>query len=328
MVGYRWLVVLLCLALSCSSSGVSVDLREAPDADVRALPPDLSSDRAVADLPDVSTADASLTVMTFNVLCFFCDDVEYDPWEDRIGYFTDIFERHQPDLIGLQELLFYEGELEPILAQNPAYSAIYFSDETQDLFKEYADATILYRTERFEEVEKGFYWLSETPDEPLSGGWADSNLPRLVAWAHLRQLSDSTDLYFASTHFDNNPPNQEMSAPLFVERTAEWALQMPAIVVGDFNAKPDSPAYQTLVTPHPELGIQLLNTFDLAPEWAVAANQEPPPPYDPAHRIDHIFVAGDLPWQTTNWIVDMHVYGPESRYPSDHFAVVSTFARP
>ena len=328
----RWIIAVLVgvavLAAACSSNGGKADLPAALDIAAEKTAPDGTSDVDFVELTEVLRPDATLTVMTFNVLCFFCNDVEYDPWEDRLGYFTDIFQRHDPDLIGLQELLFFKGELEPILEQNPAYSALYFKDETQDLFKEYADAAILYRTDRFEVVQNGCYWLSETPDVPLSGGWADSNLPRLVAWAHLRQLSDGSELYFASTHFDNNSPNQEMSAPIFVEHTASWATNMPAIVVGDFNSRPDSPAYQTLISPHSATNIQLLNTFDLAADWAIATNQTPLPAYDPAHRIDHIFVAGDHPWSAFDWAVDMYTYGPQDRYPSDHFAIIATLTLP
>jgi len=260
--------------------------------------------------------------MTFNVLCFFCDDINYDPFEQRLDYFGDILHRHDPDLVGFQELLFAD-EVDELLARKPDYEAIFFADESQPLFEEYADATIFFRADRFEAVAKGFYWLSETPDIPVSGGWASANLPRLVTWAHLVQKSDDRHLYFATTHVDNNPPNQEMSAPLIVERTGEWSALMPAIIVGDFNSKPDSPAYAILTAPAEEPGGQFLNTFDLADQWMVETNQEPPPAWEPDDRIDHLFVAGDTPWQVPLWVVDMHVYGPEDRYPSDHFAMVA-----
>lgn len=290
-------------------------------------------DAAVADLAlveaddgdlretDVEPEPPELVVMTYNVLCSFCN-VDYDPWEERLGYFGDIIARHDPDLIGLQELFLAE-EVEQFLEVATGYEALWWQDPEQVYFKDYADAVVLYRRERFELVDNGFYWLSETPDEPLSGGWAEANLPRLVAWAHLRQLSDGAQLYFASTHFDNNPPNQEMSAPLFVERTSQWALEMPAIVVGDFNSKPESPAYGLLEAVHEGSGVQLLNTFALAEEWFVDSNQNPVPEYDPAHRIDHIFVAGDLSWSVSSWVVDTWVYGPHKMYPSDHLAIVA-----
>ena len=321
-----WAAIMLCtLSLGCNQASSANDITQ---ADVRVAEVHDAGGGTDVLVEDLTAADAppqpapGLRVMTFNVLCFFCNDVEYDPWEERLVYFGDLFARHEPDLIGLQELLF-EEEVEQILEVAPNYSALFFEDDEQDLFKDYADATILYRTDRFEVVDNGFYWLSETPDVPLAGGWADTNLPRLVAWAHLLQLADSREFYFATTHFDNNPPNQEMSAPLFVERTAVWSAKMPAIVVGDFNSKPNSPAYATLAAPADSAHLTLLNPFDLAQEWRVEANVETLPAYDPSHRIDHIFVAGEADWKVPEWVVDMHVYGPDDRYPSDHLAMVA-----
>ncbi len=314
-------ILVLC---GCAVESPSVGDPDAAPREVESqeLTPSDSSSTDGQDAADAVVAPAAIRVMTFNVLCFFCNDIDYDPWEERLLYFGDLFARHAPDLVGLQELLFAD-EVAQVLEQAPGYAALFFQDDTQPLFKAYADATILYRTDRFELVDNGFYWLSETPDVPLSGGWADTNLARLVAWAHLRRIEDGQHLTFASTHFDNNPPNQEMSAPLFVQRTREQAAEMPVIVVGDFNSKPASAAYAILAAPAEDPALTLKNTFDLAETWAVVTNQEPPPAYDPNHRIDHLFVAGEADWRVSSWDVDMTVYGPHDRYPSDHFAMVA-----
>lgn len=282
---------------------------------------DLDADAAQDAASDTTPAPTSVRVMTFNVLCSFCGKEGYDSWSERLVYFADLFARHDPDLIGLQEL-FTPEEVETILADTPGYEALFFEGVMGPLMLDfYPDAAILYRSERFEVVESGFYWLAETPDEPWSAGWAETNLPRLVAWAHLRQIEDGRDLYFATTHFDNNPPNQDMSAPLFVERSRVWAEEMPVILTGDFNSQPTDPAYATLVA---EAGDRTLrNTFELSESWAVDHNQPVEPAWDPIHRIDHIFVAGSAPWQVPTWVVDLHVYGPDDTYPSDHFAMMA-----
>ena len=63
-------------------------------------------------------------------------------------------------------------------------------------------------------VVVGSYWLSPTPDEPWTFGWAGTSFWRLVTWARLRYRDGTGELYAATTHVDNNHPNQEMSAPL------------------------------------------------------------------------------------------------------------------
>lgn len=264
-----------------------------------------------------------LTVMTFNVLCSFCNLRDFDPWSERLADFGDIFRRHDPDLIGLQELspppINNGMEVEQLLAQAPGRTALFFDAAPG----RYPDATILYRTSRFVVLEHGAYWLSPTPDVPMSTGFAKTQLPRLVVWARLRDTAaGDRELYFATTHFDNNSPSQEKSAPLVQERTAPFAANEPVIVVGDFNSRPDSTAYRILTT-DTSRGLVFQNTFDLT-DWHIVTNQDPAPAYDINDRIDHIFLAGTgVTWSVRDWTADLTVYGAKQRYPSDHFPVVA-----
>jgi endonuclease/exonuclease/phosphatase family metal-dependent hydrolase len=268
------------------------------------------------DLPSAPLVPEPMVVMTFNILCSFCDDT-YDPWEDRVGYISDTIARHNPDLVGLQEL-FTGDEVQQLLDLNPDYDALFYSDETTD----YADATIWWRADRYEPIESGFYWLSPAPDTPYSVGFSPPQLPRMVAWVALRELSSGAELLFVDTHFDNNSPSQELSAPLLLERTQARGGELPIIVVGDFNSRPDSAAYAILTGGVAPGELALTNSFDLAAMWSVDSNQDPAPPYDPDIRIDHIFVAGGQ-WSVPWWVVDTWVYGASDLHASDHFAMAT-----
>jgi endonuclease/exonuclease/phosphatase family metal-dependent hydrolase len=269
------------------------------------------------DLPDESPPlPDPMVVMTFNILCSFCDDT-YDPWDDRLGYMADTIARHDPDLFGLQEL-FTADEVQQLLDLMPGYEVLYFMDELTD----YADASIWWRADRYELVDSGFYWLSPAPDTPFSVGFADMQFPRIVAWAHMRELATQGELLFVTTHFDNNSPSQELSAPLLLERTELQAGELPIVVVGDFNSKPDTVAYGILTNGVDGQGFALTNSFDLADSWSVESNQDPAPAYDVDSRIDHIFVAGGA-WSVPSWVVDTWIYGPNDLPTSDHFAMVA-----
>ena len=273
--------------------------------------------------PEYQGGPTTITVMTFNVLCSLCNPDEYDPWDERLDYFADIFERHHPDLIGLQELTFVQ-EVEQMVELNPEYEAICFHDDDGPLFDDYPDATILYRRDLFDVLDQGTYWLSPTPETPWTVGWAPQNIWRLVTWAHLRHRVTGSTFYFATTHFDNNSPNQEMSAPVVLQYTEPWAQDIPVLVVGDFNSQPDSEAYQILTQGVDGAGFHLTNSFDFAETWRVEYNQDPAPEYDPDQRIDHIFTAGQPAWSCSDWVVDLYRYGESDRYPSDHFAIAAT----
>ncbi|MCA9621275.1 MAG: endonuclease/exonuclease/phosphatase family protein [Myxococcales bacterium] len=266
----------------------------------------------------------AMTVMTFNVLCSFCDST-YDPWDDRLGYFADLFSRYDPDLVGLQELAF-EAEVDQLgEALGGTHDPLFF--ENPDNGVVYPDATIFYRRDRFEVVTRGEFWLSPTPDVPSSNGFAPPQLPRLVMWAELRDTASHRTFHFATTHFDNNSPSQELSAPLLLERAAPW-MSKPVIIVGDFNSQPADEAYRILVEGsdgHPGLS----NTQGLAATWSVEHNQPAEPAYDLDERIDHIFCAPQPDdWSVESWAVDLHTYGPDDRYPSDHWAMAARLTPP
>lgn len=261
-----------------------------------------------------------MTVMTFNVLCSLCKTAEYDPWEERLEYFRDIFARHDPDIVGIQELTPLGDEVAQMLDVLPGRAAVYF--EPDDALP-YPDAIIFYKRSRFSVLDSGEYWLSPTPEVPNSTGFASPQLARLVVWAKLRDRAGDRDLLFVTTHFDNNSPSQTLSAPLVKERTAPFAAELPVVVTGDFNSKPGTEAWVTLTT---EVGgFALSDTQALAAEWGVVTNQEPAPDYALDDRIDHVFVGGTpSSWTVSNWNADLTTYGAKGRYPSDHFPITTT----
>jgi len=309
----RLVVLLVALAASaCGASSGAVDAAEATGG-IEAV--EAADDGA----PDAASLPGPLRIVTFNVLCSLCDPA-FDKWSMRLEYFRDLFARHDPDLIGLQELIF-PAEVDQMVALLPhPYAAIYWPGN--DDLNAYPDATVLYRTDRFELLDHGFFWLSPTPDVPGSKGFAASQLIRLVTWTRLKRLADGRELTFATTHFDNNQPSQPLSAPVLLERAEPWAAAGPTVVVGDFNSKPDSPAYQTLVGGVDGQGFHFENAYDLAAGRDLDANLAPPPPWAPENRIDHVFLAGAA-WTCPRWVVDLHKYGEDVLFPSDHRAILA-----
>ncbi len=331
------IMFLAATAAGCSSS----DDNPASDGDADTLiDGDSDGEQAEIDLPDADAepdaedeaveypwSDDTLVAMAFNVMCSFCSNTDggNENWEQRVQHFGDIIARFEPDLIGLQELT-YGTEAQEILDVTSGYQALFGKDlpANEVGWTDYPDATILYREERFTVVESGVYWNSETPDEAWAGGWqSGSAFWRIVAWARLKQISDGREFYFATTHFDNNPPNQDHSAVLALERFAPWAEEHPVIFVGDYNSKPDSTAYATLTQGVDDQGFHFIDTFEIAETWSSTHNQSPAPDYDPSRRIDHIFLGGSAEWGCPWWTVDQTVYGDDDFYPSDHFPIVS-----
>jgi endonuclease/exonuclease/phosphatase family metal-dependent hydrolase len=255
-----------------------------------------------------------LRVMTYNILVDL-DNPDYDPWTDRREGIADTIRRHDPDLVGLQEPI--QGQVDDLLGMCPGYSAVH-----QD--KGFTDATILYRTARFSEGKMNIYWLSPTPEEEYSLGFGNI-LPRMVIRVVLKDRAAGRSFYFITTHFDNTAPSQDRSAPLFLERTEPLAAKLPVVITGDFNSDLDSSAYAMLANGTGSSSFRLINAFDLAPDWSMDTNVDPPPDYDTDRRIDHIFLAGGQ-FACDHWAVDVTTYPPNDRYPSDHFAMAADLA--
>lgn len=319
--------LLSALALACGSASDGAPSDQDSSAEVAEADAAERSDANDAVEVDAGPSGPQpLTVMTFNVLCSFCDpDAAYDPWVDRLDAFADIFARHDPDLLGLQELAFPE-EVAEIEALLPGFLALWYdTPHPNDVLDGYPDALLMVRESRFEVLEQGSYWLSPTPDEPWTTGFADQQLWRLLVWAKLEERESGRVLFVASTHFDNNAPSQDESAPLMVERAQAWMSEAPFIALGDYNCRPGDTAYAALLAAG-SAGHALEDAYELAESPRLGTNQEAPAPWDPEGRIDHILAGPAGAFTALDWVVDLSVYGPKDRFPSDHWPVVATLA--
>ena len=271
-------------------------------------------------------------VMSFNVLCPVCDLRDYPPWNERLSYFREIFERLGPDLVGTQELM-SPGNVNQILELLPGHDVVRLTEaESGEERLSYPDSMIFYRKDRFVLIESGTYWLSQNPDVSFFPAWEPFSLPRVVLWAHFEDTVNCVDFVFINTHFDNNSGNKVPSAELLIERTAPF-VNLPIVVAGDFNSRPDSDSYGVLVGRlGQESPLFLRDTFDLASPWRYESNTLSDQGYGcqglvpndfPACRIDHVFVGGNASWRVDDWVVDLWTYGEPAGFPSDHRAILA-----
>ena len=302
----------LLVARDASGTDSARDFRAAKMAPL----PDEEGTGVYDEEQDVIYAGPTYRVVSFNLMCSVCGG-GYDSWEDRLVYFGEMFDSIDADLIGLQETVF-DFEVDQILAELPGYAASFYRGDGADNFP-YPDATVLYRTDRFDLVESGEYWLSPTPDVPWSKGYSEGQtIPRVVAWVRLYDKQYFQDVYFATTHYDSTHPHQEYSAPQFISQTAVWASEAPVILTGDFNTEPRDPAFNIMTNGVDATGFKLDDVFaQVGNYWNRDFNTDTPPAYDPVSRIDHIFTAGAT-FKTKFWWVDLRKFGPDTLYPSDH----------
>lgn len=183
-----------------------------------------------------------LRVMSFNIRYGSARDGE-DHWEKRRELLFSTIEAFKPDLLGTQEVeAFQADELRKRLAGHG------FVGAGRDDGKEKGEmAPIYFRSDRFEKLDAGHFWLSETPETPGSKGW-DTSLPRVASWVKLRDKASKREFTFLNTHFDHRGKVARLeSAKLVRKRLAALPGNPPAVVTGDFNTGEGSEPYQALV---------------------------------------------------------------------------------
>ncbi len=184
-----------------------------------------------------------LAVMTFNIR-YVNDQDGPNGWAFRKALVLQTIRDFNPDLLGTQEvkpeqLAFLHEQLGKnyiVVAGKPANATPF--GEHQAIFA---------RKDRFELIEHGQFWLSETPDKPGSRGW-DANLPRSVVWARLKDVKrDGATILFLNTHWDHlGEQARQQSGKLVRQWIANNANESSVILTGDFNADADSKAYENL----------------------------------------------------------------------------------
>ncbi|WP_425636028.1 endonuclease/exonuclease/phosphatase family protein [Algoriphagus yeomjeoni] len=246
---------------------------------------------------------------TFNIRYANPNDVG-NLWADRLPHVASLIQFHQIELVGVQEAL--NNQLLD-LTRELGYSYIGVGRDDGTEKGEYA--AILYNPEMFEILDQGTFWLSPTPEKP-SKGW-DAALNRICTWGKFKDMSGKI-FYVFNIHYDHigQQAREESSKLVMAQVSLINKENAPAILMGDFNVRPENAAYSTITS---------------NPDWQDARLISEIPSYGPAGSftsfdwekmpdgiIDHIFVKGDLKVIRHGILTDN--YG--KKYPSDHFPVL------
>lgn len=171
-----------------------------------------------------------MKVMTFNVR-FDNPSDGLNAWPHRIPIVEAYMKEEMPDIVGMQENLHHQNQ--DLLEIMPGYAFV--GTGRDDGLEGGEFSPIFYRTDRFEKLQHGQFWLSETPDEPGSIGWA-AVLPRIVTWIELNDKNTSRSFYVFNTHFSHvSDLARRKSMEFMSEQITQIAGDSPVIAMGDFN---------------------------------------------------------------------------------------------
>ncbi|MBQ5844151.1 MAG: endonuclease/exonuclease/phosphatase family protein [Alistipes sp.] len=228
----------------------------------------------------------SLNVGSYNIRMH--SKVDYkngDGWTSRRDIMCDLVAFTAFDIFGAQEVC--HDQLEDMLQRLPEYNYIGVARDDGKTKGEYSP--IFYRSDRFELLDSGTFWLSETPNE-VSYGW-DAACRRVCSWGHFKDKLTKKKFWFFNTHMDHKGKTARTEgAKLVIEKIKQMCgKDAKVILTGDFNVAQNSPAYNTFA----QSGI-IKDAYDLAPiKYAPAGTFNSFKVGNHSQkRIDHIFVAG------------------------------------
>jgi len=184
-----------------------------------------------------------IKVMSFNVRYGTAKDGE-NHWDKRKDFLVETIKAFGPDLLGTQETLGFQRDF--LGEKLPGYGVLGVG---RDDGKEKGEMMALYwRKERFEKIDGGHFWLSETLDVAGSKSW-DSSLPRMATWVRLKDTlkSDAKPVLLVNTHFDHIGKVARLeSAKLIRDRIMTHGKDCSVILTGDFNSGEGSEPYKAL----------------------------------------------------------------------------------
>ncbi|MBQ7821811.1 MAG: endonuclease/exonuclease/phosphatase family protein [Clostridia bacterium] len=158
---------------------------------------------------------------------------------DRSYYMAPVILGYDPDIIGLQE----------VNSTWYTYLKELFGDKYDNIIKwraedEHEATPIFWKKDKFELLDSGYFWLSETPDEQ-STGWG-ATYYRICCFVKLKVKATGYEFYYFNTHWDFNEAAQIGSAELLLNKIENECEGLPAILSADFNMTWNSEGYALL----------------------------------------------------------------------------------
>jgi endonuclease/exonuclease/phosphatase family metal-dependent hydrolase len=265
------------------------------------------------------------TIVGFNARHSDLDE-EALSWENRREAALELLRGQQPDIIGLQEAAGDQRRDLAVLDLDCIECDPGFSNHN----------AILYRSDTFELIQSGVFWLSDTPDVPESISWGN-DLPRWVTWALLRPRGrrsftegDHRFLLY-NTHLDHqSQPSRMWSLRAIMAHARKMAADadvdahpkglLPMVLMGDLNAKPHWPELDFILdedSEFPHLPLRDVLAREGADEKVDGTYHafDGEPELD---RIDYILISAGLDSRDGAVLTEE---GADGIPPSDHFPI-------
>lgn len=176
-----------------------------------------------------------IKIMTQNVMCWDAKGGEYPVRRERM---KRLFSRLDPDLIGTQEVTeTWRGYFDDDL---PGYGSVFRYRGEHD----HEGTPLYYKKDRFDAVDSGVFWLSNTPETESKAPGA--GCLRTAVWAILREKTSDEKILFVNTHLDHRSEEARTLGARLLNDFITKRDGMKAVLTGDFNDTSFSDAIEVI----------------------------------------------------------------------------------
>ena len=183
--------------------------------------------------------NGQIKMMSYNLRCISPTDWGKKAWFYRANLVIDDIENEKPGIIGFQESTkwHYKYLVDTLKGYD---SVIEYRDEAFNS----EGCPIFYNTDLYELVDKGSFWLSETP-EVMSKSWG-AQYNRVCSYVILTDKASGEDFVVFNTHLSHVSDEARINGiKVVLDKIAEFG-SLPSVIMGDFNALEGSVTYNSV----------------------------------------------------------------------------------
>lgn len=241
-------------------------------------------------------------IMNYNVRCLSPLDLGVKNWFYRADLIIDSIGKEAPGIIGFQEVTTWQYDYlcETLTGFD---SVITYRDEAFNS----EGCPIFYQTELYSLVDKGSFWLSETPDV-MSKDWGAAHY-RICSYVILKDNATTKEFVVFNTHLDHVSDEARINGiGIVLDKIAEFG-GLPAVLMGDLNAEESSETYRSATEHFLDAKYQTENTMASCTyqNWGETLDR---------NCIDYVMVSF-LGFTVNSYKVVTDTY--DGVYTSDHF---------
>ena len=266
--------------------------------------------------PKPARTDCILSIMSFNVAVD--NRVDITGWKDRKKAVIKMLSEAKPMVIGFQEAQAHE--ITDMINAHPEYGWYGIGRDTGKMplpttsYSAEESMAVFWLKDSLMVLDKGTFWLSETPDK-LGKGW-DASYARTLTWVQFMHKATRQKFFMFNTHLDNNGKTARSESMKLIARKMDELNPdgYPSFLTADFNTVASDAIFAPIKG-------KMKSTRDVAP--VSDRNKFTFNGYsNPKSQIDHIFFSGEGLTPLTFKVLDGD-YG--NKWISDHYPIMATY---